>query len=108
MDEELRKELSVKWNSLGSSDQCAVDYILDLIEDDAHDISKLPDEELKDYADRGCSHIDNGNAETEYEDEEFYDDECDRYKVLEYLKLKRAFEKSNQIMTKKRVLLYGR
>jgi len=97
MEDELRKRLNAKWNSLGSSDQYAVDYILDLIESDTQDISELSDEELKDYTDSGCSHIDNGNAEPEYEDEEFYEDECDRYKVFEYLKLKRDFEKSGHI-----------
>ena len=92
MNDESCKLLNAKWNSLSSSDQSAVNCILDLIEEDMYDISELTDEELKNYVNKGCSHISNNDAEAKYEDEDFYEDDFDRYKIFNYLQLKRNID----------------
>ena len=44
--------------------------------------------ELEDAVRDACSEINLGNAEPEYENEDFYEEECNYHRVLEYLKKK--------------------
>lgn len=92
MNDESCKLLNAKWNSLSNSDQSAVNCILDLIEEDMYDISELTDEKLKNYVNKGCSHISNNNTEVKHKDEDFYKDDFDKYKIFNYLQLKRNID----------------
>ena len=89
----LIQEMNEKWKLLSSSDQFAVERAQFYLECDGYKIENLNDTELEDYEIRGCQAIDEGNAEPEYENEDFYEDICNKEKVLDYLKIKRSFEK---------------
>lgn len=70
------------WSTLSSSDQTAVEYAVS-IHDSGRDWEYAIDE--------GVRRVNEGNAEPEYEDEDFYLEEADEDKVREYLKRKYHF-----------------
>lgn len=80
------------WVSMSDSDQFAVGYAMGFINSDGRIIENLSNDDLESYARRGCNQIDQGNAEPEYEDEEWYEDEADFDKVFEYLKVQQVFD----------------
>jgi len=77
------------WMSMSDSDQFAAEYAMGFINSDGCIIENLSDDDLESYARRGCNQINEGNAEPEYEDEEWYGDEADFDTVFNYLKAKR-------------------
>ena len=85
-----RKEAITKLNSLWSrmngSEQSAVEHVIEELEYD--DVHILTSQILESYASRACHYIDNANGESEYEDEDFADEEMNRRKVLDYLLVK--------------------
>lgn len=78
------------WASMSDSDQFAAEYAMGFINSDGYIIENLSDDNLESYARRGCDQINEGNAEPEYADEDFYMDEADFDVVFNYLKAKRA------------------
>lgn len=67
---------STTWNDLSPSEQMAVEYARQKYEM-GYDLDEAV------YS--GCNQVAWGNAEPEYEDEDFYMDEPDEQKVLQYL-----------------------
>lgn len=70
-------EASVDWNSLSGSEQSAAEYAIDKIQRCGWSIGEAVSE--------GCSMYSYGNAESEYEDEDFYEDEPRRNVVYSYV-----------------------
>lgn len=77
------------WMSMSDSDQFAAEYAMGFINSDGYIIENLSDDDLESYARRGCNQINEGNAEPEYAEEEWYEDEADFDTVFNYLKAKR-------------------
>ncbi len=77
------------WVSMSDSDQFAAEYAMGFMNSDGYIIENLSDDDLESYARRGCNQINEGNAEPEYADEDFYMDEADFDAVFNYLKAKR-------------------
>lgn len=50
------------------------------------------------YVYKGCQAISEGNAEPEYANEDFFEEEADPQKVFEYMKIKQEFEKIRKSM----------
>lgn len=90
--DELRKQINAKWNSLNSSEQNAVEMTMEELEDKDISIKTIEDYELGEFVHYSCKIISEGNAEPEFENEEWFEEEPNKYKVLEYLKLKRDYE----------------
>lgn len=90
--DELRKQINAKWNSLNSSEQRAAEIAIEELESNGISIKIIEDDDLEEYVSHSCNVISYGNAEPEFENEEWFEEEPDRYKVLEYLKLKRDYE----------------
>lgn len=67
---------SYSWSSLSSADQLAVEYANQFL-DQGYD--------LEDAVYEGCRVVSEGNAEPEYEGEEFYMEEPDYSSVLKYM-----------------------
>lgn len=67
----------VSWNDLSEADQMAVEYASQYMESG---------EEMEDACRRGCRVVSEGNAESEYEDEEFYMEEPDFNRVYDYMR----------------------
>jgi hypothetical protein len=80
------------WVRLTDSDQFAVEYATNFIESDGYNIKDLSNIDLESYARKGCYQVDEGNAEPEYAEEDFYMDEADFDAVYNYLKAKRDNE----------------
>jgi len=72
------------WNSMSGADQYAAEMAISYYL--PRDIADCSDEELEDAAWKGCQVANEGNAEPEYENEDFYMDEANLNTVLEYLK----------------------
>ena len=66
----------ISWNDLSSSDQTAVEFALPAIKKGAS---------IKSAAFEACCRVSEGNAEPEYEDEDFYMEEPDFKKVVMFL-----------------------
>lgn len=77
------------WRSMTGTEQFAAEYAVNFLESDGYNIKDLSDDDLELYAWKGCSLVGEGNAEPEYEDEEWYEDEADCNKVFDYLVAKR-------------------
>lgn len=77
------------WISMSDSDQFAAEYAMGFMNSDGYTIENVSDDDLESYARRGCNQINEGNAEPEYADEDFYMDEADFDTVFNYLKAKR-------------------
>ena len=71
---------SIDWADLTGSEQSAAERALQDI--------KYNGIRVEDAVEDACYYIGMGNAEPEYEDEDFYTDEPDYNKVLSYLKSK--------------------
>jgi hypothetical protein len=82
-------DLHKLWVSMSDSDQFAAEYAMGFINSDGYIIENLSDDDLESYARRGCNQINEGNAEPEYAEEEWYEDEADFDTVFNYLKAKR-------------------
>ena len=91
--EELEQVRRDKWAELSGSDQFAVEKATFRLECDGRLIENLTDDELRDYAYEGCRDANEGNAEPEYENEDFFEEEANEEKVFEYLQIKRDYEK---------------
>lgn len=73
------------WSNLSSADQTAIERAIDYAKYDLNiDIEDI--NTLEDIAREGCRQANEGNAEPEFEDEDFYEDEANYNAVLEYLK----------------------
>ena len=70
------KKYSAKFNG---SDDLAADRAVTYYEEGS---------ELEDAVRQACNEINIGNAEPEYENEDFFEEETDYHRVLEYLKKK--------------------
>ena len=82
---ELRRALrsSALWAKLSGSEQ----YAADLAHQSLERLSTIwTEEDLESAAHEACFRVGEGNAEPEYENEEFYEDEPDVSKVIEYLR----------------------
>lgn len=90
--DELRKQINAKWNSLNGSEQRAAEIAIEELESNGISIKTIEDDDLEEYVSHSCNVISEGNAEPEYENEDWSEEEPNRYKVLEYLKLKRDYE----------------
>lgn len=80
--------LDKMWASMSDSDQFAAEYAMGFMNSDGYTIENVSDADLESYARRGCNQINEGNAEPEYADEDFYMDEADFDTVFNYLKAK--------------------
>lgn len=91
--DQIIKEMREKWLTMSGSDQFAVAKATFYLEADGYHIDTISDDDLKHYAYKGCQAINEGNAEPEYEDEDFFEEEANEEKVFEYLQIKREYEK---------------
>ena len=82
---EKRAKRSALWDKMSGSSQLAVEKAIQIIEMENVKKENLTKEDLVWYSHRACNEIDCGNAEPEYEDEIFYEEEADKNHVLEYL-----------------------
>ena len=76
-------KLKTLWSQLSGSEQYAADDAISSIENDKVDI--VDSSVIENYVRASCKKVDNGNAEAEYEDEDFYEDEVDNRMVLNYV-----------------------
>ena len=97
LDQE-REKLHEKWITLSGSDQLAVERATQYLECDGYAIENLNDDDLMNYVYKGCQEISEGNAEPEYADEDFFEEEADQQKVFEYIKIKQEYEKIRKSM----------
>lgn len=81
---EKAKEIRSKFNG---SDDMASDYLFNCIEQNNYKLNTITDDELRDCVHEACCHIMDGNAEPEYEDEDFYCEEPVEQRVFEYAKI---------------------
>jgi len=80
---------TARWSKLSDSDQFAVEYAISYLDSNYGGIENISnDDYLVDAARYGCNVVSEGNAEPEYENEDFYMDEPDFDKVFNYLKSK--------------------
>lgn len=80
---------TIRWSQLSGSDQIAVEYAISYLDSNYGGIENVSDDDyLLDAARYGCNIASEGNAEPEYENEDFYMDEPDFDKVFNYLKSK--------------------
>ena len=84
-DELLKKfkEASAKCNG---SDMMAAEYTINAIERDNFKYENLKDDDIDYYVRKGCNQIAEGNAEPEYENEDFYEEEPAEERVKNYVK----------------------
>ena len=75
------------WDKMSGSSQLAVEKAIHILEMENVKKEKLTKDTLYDYVCRACNDISWGNAEPEYEDEDFYEEEPDKQVVFEYLKI---------------------
>lgn len=78
------------WSKMSGSDQAAVEEAISNIECD--NIKNITDDILSDYVRTACNDISWGNAEPEYEVEDFYCEEPNINRVLNYLRIKYNLE----------------
>ena len=97
LDQEKEK-LRKKWATLSSSDQFAVEKATQYLECDGYVVENLKDDDLMNYVYKGCQEISEGNAEPEYANEDFFEEEANTQKVFEYMKLKQDYEKIRKSM----------
>lgn len=83
------------WTNLSAADQTAVEYAADLIRNGVNPAFA---------ADRACEMVGGGNAEPEYEDEDFYQDEPNSDAVLRYV-LKHYGNASSSKNTDKEIVI---
>lgn len=80
---------TIRWSRLSDSDQFAVEHAISYLDSNYGGIENVSnDDYLLDAARYGCNIASEGNAEPEYENEDFYMDEPDFNKVFNYLKSK--------------------
>ena len=84
---EKRAKRLVIWDKMSGSSQLAVEKAIQIIEMENVKKENFTKEDLMRYSHRACNAIDDGNAEPEYENEAFYEEESDKNHVLEYLML---------------------
>ena len=94
----LLQEMDEKWKLLSGSDQFAVEKATQYLECDGYVVENLKDDDLMNYVYKGCQEISEGNAEPEYADEDFFEEEANSQKVFEYMKLKQDYEKIRKSM----------
>lgn len=91
--EDISQDMHVMWNSMSASDQTAAEYAIQFMESNyGIHADRCSDSDLAYFAQYGCRQADEGNAEPEYIDEDFYEDEANLDSVVEYLRLRREFE----------------
>ena len=82
---EKRAKRMVIWDKMSGSSQLAVEKAIQIIEMENVKKENLTKEDLLWYSQLACNEIDYGNAEPEYEDEAFYEEEPNKNHVLKYL-----------------------
>ena len=87
------------WGRLSASEQFAAEYAVNFLESDGYNIKDLTDDDLESYAWKGCQLVGEGNAEPEYADEDWYEEEADCGKVFDYLVAKRDNDTSYDSIT---------
>lgn len=79
-------DMSDKWNNLNGTEQSAAELAVSMYRRNPSDIEEIVSDAIAEY--------DEGNAEEEYEDEDFYNEEANYSKVLSYVKQKLGLDES--------------
>ena len=89
--DEIEQALKDAEATMNETDMLAVQYALVKISNEGFKLQNMKDEELENYVLYGCNTVNEGNAEPEYEHEDFYEKEADKEKVTNFIKLQREF-----------------
>lgn len=88
---EVQAKLKTLYSKMNGSEQYAVNDAISNIQNDNADTKDT--NIIESYARKSCHMVDNGNAEPEYEDEDFYEEEVDPRAVINYLMTKYHLER---------------
>lgn len=95
---DIKQEISQYWDSMTGSEQAAAEIALEFMRSNfGRTPRECNDSDLAYFAQRGCMDVDNGNAEVEYTEEDFYCEEVNIDIVVDYLRLLREYELQNNI-----------